>query len=107
MFTGEMIKVFPDTDIQAYTRMIHEAGFHSSLEGEYLIVGNPLVMASEEQRRALGRKITAQMKEKGYSREQLANELGVKLYTVWDWQLGRNSPNEYNREKLRKVGFEI
>lgn len=104
MFTGEMIKVFPDKDIQAYTRMIHEAGFHSSLEGEYLIVGNPLVMGAEE-KRALGRKITAQMKANGYSREKLANELGVNLYTVWDWQLGRNSPNEYNREKLRKLGI--
>ena len=47
------------------------------------------------------------MKRLDLSRDDLSEMLGVRYYTVWNWQLGKASPNKTNEEKLRKLGFEI
>lgn len=107
MDTGDKIKIFPDTDIFSYITMIHDMGFNCTAKRGYILIGKPRRMSFED-KREIGRKITSGMKEKNISREELAKELGVKNpYSIWNWQIGRTTPSEENREKLRKLGFEI
>ena len=108
MTTGDKIKIFPDTDVYSYILMIHDAGFNCSVKkGQYILIGSPRRMDFED-KRAIGRKITDFMKEKKMSREELAEKLGIKnVYTIWNWQIGRTTPSEANREKLRKMGFRL
>ena len=107
MDTGDKIKIFPDTDTFSYMKMIHDAGFNCQVfKNKYILIKERRRLEFED-KREIGRKITEAMKEKGLSREDLAKAIGTKKDTVWNWQIGRSTPNEKNREKLRKLGFEL
>lgn len=106
MKTGDKIKLFTEQEKETYRRLLSSLGFNSYVRGNYIIVGKARRKGFEE-RRAIGRKITAEMKKKNLSRDDLSEMLGVQYYTIWNWQLGKASPNKTNEEKLRKLGIEI
>ena len=106
MTTGDKIKLFTEQEKETYRRLLSSLGFTSYVRGKYIIVGKARRKDFEE-RRAIGRKITSGMKKLDLSRDELSEKLGVQYYTIWNWQLGKSSPNKANEEKLRKLGFEI
>ena len=106
MKTGDKIKLFTEQEKETYRRLISSLGFTSYVRGKYIIVGKARRRNFEE-RRVIGRKITAGMKKLDLTRDDLSEMLGVRYYTVWNWQLGKASPNKTNEEKLRKLGIEI
>lgn len=106
MQTGDKIRLFDKQEEESYRRLISSMGFNSYVKGKYIVVGKARRKDFEE-RRAIGRKITSGMKRLDLSRDELSEKLGVQYYTIWNWQLGKSSPNKANEEKLRKLGFEI
>ena len=107
MNTGDRIKIFEDTNRLAYIDMIHDMGFNCHVRRNFIIIGERRRM-SEKDKREIGRKITKAMKEKNMSRDDVAKEVGVTSYTVWNWQLGRSVPSIFNQEILKIVlGVEI
>lgn len=106
MKTGDKIRLFTEQKKETYRKLLMSLGFTSYVRGKYIIVGKDKRRNFEE-RRAIGRKLTSEMKKKNLSRDELSEMLGVQYYTIWNWQLGKSSPNKTNEEKLRKLGFEI
>ena len=103
MREGDKIKMFEDTDVNAYISLVHDMGFRCTIRKNYIVVGRPFNL-SEEEKRTIGRSITKAMKKKGLSREMLAERLGIKnSYTIWQWQLGRYLPSDKYRDKLKRV----
>ena len=104
MDVGDKIKIFPDTNIYSYTDMIHNMGFNCyvSKDKKYIKVlerrVKPLTRKQE-----VAKMITEAMKEKGYTDEGLAKELGTSAYTVWNWKHALSIPNDDNQKKIKKV----
>ena len=44
--------------------------------------------------------------EKEWSQQDLAEQLGVALQTVWRWENGESRPSPLAEDRLRKLGFE-
>ena len=85
-FTGEKIKVFKETNTEAYIRVIREDGFKVTQKGEYLIVG-------ERDKRKYGKKDWGKLdcignrihnirKQMYFTTEELAEEIGTKAITI-------------------------
>lgn len=107
MNTGDKIRIFPETDKNAYKDMIHDLGFNCHIKGNFIIVDKRRRLTDEE-KRSIGRKITKAMKEQNLSRKDLAERIQVNEATIWGWQLGRFSPSEYNRNLLKKeIGLDL
>lgn len=103
-FTGEKIKVFKETNTEAYIRVIREDGFKVTQKGEYLIVG-------ERYKRKYGKKdwgkldcignrIHSIRKQMYFTTEELAEEIGTKANTIEAWEEGRTIPNGKTFERF-------
>lgn len=103
-FTGEKIKVFKETNTEAYIRVIREDGFKVTQKGEYLIVG-------ERDKRKYGNKDWDKLESAGsrirfirkqmyFSPEELAEEIGTKANTIEAWEYGLTIPKGKAFEKF-------
>lgn len=93
--TGDKIKVFKDTDVEAYINYIEiEKGFEAELDGDYIIVGEPYVKHIDT---SYAKQIKFFRKLRNMSREELAEKCLVTEQTVWNWELGRCIPREWWR----------
>ncbi len=93
--TGDRIKVFEDTDVEAYINYIEiEKGFEAELYGDYIIVGEPYVKHIDT---SYAKQIKFFRKLRNMSREELAEACLVTEQTVWNWELGRTIPREWWR----------
>ena len=103
-FTGEKIKVFKETNTEAYIRVIREDGFKVTQKGEYLIVG-------ERDKRKYGKKdwgkldcignrIHSIRKQMYFTTEELAEEIGTKANTIEAWEYGRTIPKGKTFERF-------
>ena len=94
--TGDTIKIYPNTDIKVYKRMINDAGFYARREGNLIIVGEPFVKVPSYAKQIRSARIAKEM-----TRQQLAEVMGVSEYAVYDWEVGRHNPKDWR--KLQKV----
>lgn len=103
-FTGEKIKVFKETNTEAYIRVIREYGFKVTQKGEYLIVG-------ERDKRKYGKKDWDKLESAGsrirfirkrmyFTAEELAEEIGTKAITIEAWEDGRTIPKGKTFERF-------
>jgi len=95
---GMKIKVFEDTNIDAYKDLINDLGFRCKLKGEYLIVGAPY---KRQLKFAVGKSIKEARLNSGLTVEEVAKKVNVLYETVCNWEIGESIPNETNREKLK------
>lgn len=94
---GQQIRIFKDTDTEAYARWIHDEGYNYKVGSEYItILGlrkrtiDPLKLA---------RTLRIARKKKGIRREDLCEAIGVKYETLFWWEIGRSKPRADNLEK--------
>ena len=96
---GDMIKVFENTDSESYIRFIKDnLHFRAKLKGEYIIIGKPYKSYNTTN---YGKQIKEARRAKKMTREQLAEACGVKVATVYDWEIGRKMPKEWR--KVQKI----
>lgn len=102
MYSGMIIKTFPETDVDAYVRFIRDNGYKAHVFDGYIRVGGVL-----DNRRAdripLGRLIKRKRKEKGITRTELAQMLNYTTTAVYDWEIGRRCPKAETMEKLKEI----
>lgn len=104
MFEGMKIKMFPDTDVQAYVDLVKAHGFCVRVANNYVIVGK----RKDNKNIDYARIIRNARKENGLSRNQLADRIGVREGTIFNWEIGQTKPSETNINKLRIIlGVEL
>ena len=94
--TGDKIKVFPNSNVNAYANMIREEGFRCEREGEYLVVGEKY---KDLEMAALPSTIKYARKRKGISQAQLAEMCEVTKQTVSNWKYGYTVPRDMDKVK--------
>lgn len=101
MKTGDKIKIFPDTDIYAYMMMIHDMGYQCKKIKDFIIVGERYRL--EIDHKEVARTIRHFRKRAKMSQKQLAEEIGVGIETVMNWEVGVSLPSKFNEELLKQV----
>lgn len=102
MKEGERIKLFENTDVNAYIGLVNDMGFHAKLIGNYLYIGKPIKYnRGTVDLVKLGNRIRRARKEKGIDRTALAKLMNVDTQTVYNWERGCQCPKEY--EKLERI----
>ena len=101
MQTGDKIKTFKDTDVQAYVNLIHQEGFRCKIYRDYLLVTEP--MRKPVDRMATARTITQIRRKHKMNRDDMSQLLGVKRDTIWKWETGLCLPDRYNQERLKEL----
>lgn len=99
MEVGEKIKIFPDTDVAAYRRLIRELGFTSAAHKDYIEV-KAIKKTNKYDAKKLGALIKRKRKVKNLTRKQLAEAIPVHYYTLGYWEAGTRRPYDYNLEIL-------
>ncbi len=110
MQVGDKIKIFPDTNINAYVDLIHNSGFNCYVSrGKKYIEIVARRVKVDRNLKETSKILTEAMNKKGISEDELAKLVGVKsAYSVWNWTHGLNSPSKENKKKLKKIlGVEI
>lgn len=103
MKAGDVIKVFPDTNVYAYIQLIHSKGFRCKRRNNKLIVLEGSRSVIDKQ--ATARSITQIRRENNLKRAELAEKIGVTSDTVWDWEVGKTIPRATNQDKLKELGW--
>ena len=109
MDVGDKIKIFPDTDVDPYVIMLRDAGFNCSVKkGQYILITSRYTLGIED-RKAIGRSITAARRAANKTRKELAEMMGLKNpQTVYNWEIGAKVPNNENKAKLRDlIGWKV
>lgn len=83
--TGDRIRIFENTDVNAYVRMIKGLGYDCNRTSDYLYVGQ---------------KITEDLKDRikkmrlamYFKRKEIAEELGMPYREYIEWEEGRGIP---------------
>lgn len=89
-FQGERIKMYPDTDVQAYLNFIRDSGWNCKTSGEYIIVTTQ--RGNNIDRVKLAQVLKDARRKIKTPREKLAKELGVAECTIWSWEVARTIP---------------
>ena len=100
MKKGDKLKVFPDTDIDAYINYFDSIGLRSNLDNGYIIITgyNQNIRKKKskskdfEKLEEVGKRIRDIRKKMYFSLEELAEELGTKPITIDAWECGRIIP---------------
>ena len=95
---GMTIKIFPDTDVDAYVRYIHDCGYKCYRRSEFIRIGRKLHEPIDKEARA--RKLREARKFSGLTRKQVAEKMKIKPETIYSWEIGRTYPNKKHREEL-------
>ena len=101
LYENERIKVFPETDVDAYIRYFRNQGYTCHLEGNEIVIGKPI--ASTYNYKNLGCLIYKKRTEKGISRGYFAKMVEVNVDTVYNWEIGQRMPFKYNLERIMKI----
>ena len=102
MKTGDKIKVFEDTDVRAYINWVNSKGFNAHYARGYIHIDETFTL-SEKKKNKIAKSIRKAREKTGLSIEELANKVGVRDSTVFNWERGYSLPNEFNRDLLRKI----
>lgn len=101
LFEGERIKIFPETNINAYTRWILSQGFTYTLEEDAIVITKKIYKKYDPN------KLANLIREKrilwNMTRKDLADKVGVLEGTVFNWEVGRYIPYEYNLNIMKDV----
>ena len=89
--TGMQIKIFPETDAEAYTRMINDYGFKAHVYRDHITVGPPRKTPKLDTQK-LGELIKRKRKSADLTRAQLADWLEIKEKNIFEWEIGRKQP---------------
>ena len=88
---GMVIHIFPDTNADAYVRMIREYGYRAEVYKDHIRVGKPLKTRKYDTVK-LGRLIRNKRKLQKKSVLDLAEQLQTCTETVHRWEMGRSRP---------------
>lgn len=88
---GMVIHTFPDTDSEAYVRMIREYGFRAEIYKDHIRVGKPLRFRKLDTVK-LSNLIRQKRMLKKMTMTDLANKLQTRVETVLGWEMGRSIP---------------
>lgn len=106
MNTGDRIKMFPDSDVDAYMRLVESYGFRSSYKNGYVTVGK--AYNDPVDKKTFAERIIRERKKLKLDQNEFAEYLGVSKTTICNWELGNRLPDEYNRQQLKKIiRFEV
>lgn len=106
MKKGDKLKVFPDTDIDAYINYFDSIGLRSHLDNGYIIITgyNQNIRKRKskdfEKLEEVGKRIRDIRKKMYFSLEELAEELGTKPVTIDAWECGRTIPKGQTFQKF-------
>lgn len=96
---GMVIHTFPDTDTEAYVRMIREYGYRTDVYEDHIRVGKPLKSVKLDAAK-FSRLMRRKLKQKNITMLDLANELQTNLMTVRIWVRGIRIPRKDYRDDL-------
>ena len=98
MFVGMKIKIFPETNVRAYTDLVQSEGFTYRVHDDCIEVGKP--KSAMEAKEDFARRLRKARRKHNYSREDLANLIGVKKNTIYNWEIAYTKPNDKHFQKL-------
>ena len=101
LHTGEKIWTFPDTDVEAYAKMIREEGFQAIITKNYILVGEEKYIGTFDSV-ALGNLIKTKRLYWGVTRKKMAYHLHITEDTIFNWEIGRTKPQKTNLEAVKK-----
>ena len=99
LYEGERIKIFPETQVEAYKTWINDEGFACKIRRDYIEVGKRINHRKFNEVK-LGILISSRRKAKGWNRYKLARSVGVHEGTVTNWEIGIREPK---RETICKI----
>lgn len=86
MKTGDKIKMFEDSDVDAYMRLVACNGFRPKFEDGYVIVGESYY--GGEDKNLIGESLYKARRELKMDRKKFAELIGVTKSTVCNWERG-------------------
>ena len=105
MFTGMVIKVFEDTDIQSYVDYIDKSGYYCEVQNDRIIVGKS--KRNKYDAVELGRRLRLARCRMKLTRQDIAKRIWANPTTVGAWECGRNVPSDdYLRRFCKAVGLD-
>ncbi|MBO5839780.1 MAG: helix-turn-helix transcriptional regulator [Bacteroidales bacterium] len=102
LYEGEIIKIYPETDVRAYKNWIMDEGFMCKVYFDHIKVG-PRFKHKKFEPGELAGLIRKKRNVKGWNRYKLARVMGVREDTVFNWEIGRTQPKPERLEELMKV----
>lgn len=102
MYQGMTIKIFPDTDVDAYRRYIKDCGYSSSVHKDYIKVGKPLRFNAIDSVK-LGKILKKVRTYKRITRARLSELISVDEDTIYRWETGIRKPTLVNLTKCCEV----
>lgn len=101
LYEGMTIKIFPETDKDAYVRFIRDNGFKCYLKSDCIRIGRKIHEPVDKEARA--RKLIQARKLNGLTRAEAAEKIHVSKDTLYSWEIGRTYPNKTNQERLKEL----
>lgn len=98
---NERIKVFPETDVDAYIRYFRNQGYSCKLEGNELVIGKKIRLTYDSIK--LGELIHSKRNARKITRGQFADMLGVTVIAVFKWEIGQRKPYDYNLNNIIRI----
>ena len=98
LYEGMTIKIFPETDKDAYVRFIRDNGFKCYLKSDCIRIGTRTHEPIDKEARA--RKLRQARKLNGLTRAEVAEKIHVSKDTLYSWEIGRTYPSKKNLQKL-------
>lgn len=94
---GDKIKVFSNTDIDAYIYYFDSIGFNSKLEDGYIEITGYNCQRYKHKKdyanlQEIGNRIKDIRKKMFFSVDEIAEEIGTKPTTIYSWESGRTKP---------------
>ena len=103
LYEGEVIKIFPETDVKAYKNWINDEGYVCYVFYDHIRVGKRVSDRHKFNEAKLGALISSKRNAKGFTRYKLGLMVHAHENTVFDWEVGRRKPKNETMIKLQKV----
>ena len=103
LYEGEVIKIFPDTDVRTYENWIRDEGFLCYVYRDHIRVGKRVAERHKFDNGKLGDLIRAKRKASGITRYKLSKMAHVHESTILEWECGFRHPKAETLEKLEKI----
>lgn len=102
LFEGEVIKIFPETDVAAYKTWITNQGYNVIVREDYIRVGRR-VRFNKYNSEKLGKLIFQHRMDMDLTHDDLSNLIKVKPDTVFEWEIGAKQPKAKNLSLLVEI----
>lgn len=103
LYEGEIIKIFPETDVKTYTNWIHDEGFMCYVYRDHIKVGKRIRETRKYDNQKLGNLIRNKRKAKGITRYKLSQLAHVHESTVFEWEMGAKHPRYATIDRLEQI----